>query len=480
MKPTAVQVVSAQREKNKIRNRRIVLSTIAAIATAQAAAGLGTVRLSGENALSIADRVFSAVSGKRLTDAKGYTAYYGKVHDGETELDDAVALVFRAPKSYTGEDVVELSCHGGLFILQRVLRAVFNAGAVAAEGGEFTKRAFLNGKMDLSEAEAVMSLISASGEEARAATLNALDGALSREIGECRDELARTAAFLAAWVDYPDDEIPELSEEQMTETVSAVKYRLEKLLDGFDAGQAILEGIDTAIVGRPNVGKSTLLNALSGRERAIVTSVAGTTRDVLEETVRLGNITLRLADTAGIRTDTDDEIEKIGVLRAKERFERASLVLMVLDAEQGLSDDDKELLELCKSKNSIVIINKTDKEKMLSPEEVKAFMKDDNIVEISAKNRKGMAELTAMVEKVVGTAGFDPSAPLITTERQRGCVVKAVEHLAEALEGLSMGITPDATNVCIDCAVENLCVLTGEKATETIVNEVFKNFCVGK
>ena len=455
-------------------------TTIAAIATAQAAAGLGTVRLSGENALSIADRVFSAVSGKKLIDAKGYTAYYGKVHDGETQLDDAVALVFRAPKSYTGEDVVELSCHGGLFILQRVLRAVFNAGAVAAEGGEFTKRAFLNGKMDLSEAEAVMSLISASGEEARAATLNALDGALSREIGECRDELARTAAFLAAWVDYPDDEIPELTDSQMTETLSTVKNRLEKLLDGFDAGQAVLEGIDTAIVGRPNVGKSTLLNALSGRERAIVTSVAGTTRDVLEETVRLGNITLRLADTAGIRSDTDDEIEKIGVVRAKERFDRASLVFMVLDAEQGLTDDDKELLELCKNKNYIVIINKTDKERVLSLDDVKALVNSGNIVEISAKNRRGMDALVAMVEQVVGTAGFDPSAPLITTERQRGCVVKAVENLEEALDGLMMGITPDATNVCIDCAVENLCVLTGEKATETIVNEVFKNFCVGK
>ncbi len=456
------------------------MSTIAAIATAQAAAGLGTIKISGEEALAVADRVFSCVSGKKLVNAKGYTAYYGKVHDGETHIDDAVALVFRAPKSYTGEDVVELSCHGGLFVLQRALRAVLNAGAVPAEGGEFTKRAFLNGKMDLSEAEAVMSLISASGEDARAATLNALDGALSREIAECCDELARTASFLAAWVDYPDDEIPELTDGQMLETIVTVKKRLEKLLSGFDAGQAVLEGIDTAIVGRPNVGKSTLLNALSGRDRAIVTSVAGTTRDVLEETVRLGNVTLRLADTAGIRTDTDDEIEKIGVVRAKERFERAGLVLMVLDAQEPLSEDDKELLELCKAKNSIVVINKTDKEKALSLEEVKEFAKDDNIVEISAKNRKGLAELTFMVERVVGTAGFDPSAPLITTERQRSCVVKAVENLAEAESGLNMGITPDAINVCLDCAVENLCVLTGEKATETIVNEVFKNFCVGK
>lgn len=455
------------------------MSTIAAIATAQAAAGLGTVKISGENALTVADSVFSAVSGKKISETPGYRALYGKVHDGETVIDDVVALVFRAPKSYTGEDVVEISCHGGLYILKRVLRAVLNAGAVPAEGGEFTKRAFLNGKMDLSEAEAVMSLISASGEEARAATLNALDGALSREIADCRDKLAVTAAFMAAWVDYPDDEIPELSDDEMTNTLTDVHNRLEKLLSGFDAGKAILEGIDTAIVGRPNVGKSTLLNALSGSERAIVTSVAGTTRDVLEETVRVGNITLRLADTAGIRENTDDEIEKIGVERAKERFDRASLVLMVLDAQNEIFDDDKELLSMCKRKNCIVVVNKTDGEIRLSMSELKTLT-DNTIVEISAKNSLGLETLTNAIEETVGTAGFDPSAPLITTERQRSCVVKAVENIDEALSGIQMGITPDAVNVCIDCAIENLCVLTGEKATQTVVDEVFKNFCVGK
>ncbi len=455
------------------------MSTIAAIATAQAAAGLGTVRISGENALTIADSVFSAVSGKKVSDTPGYRALYGTVRDGDTDIDDAVALVFRAPKSYTGEDVVELSCHGGLYIMQRVLRAVLNAGAVPAEGGEFTKRAFLNGKMDLSEAEAVMSLIAASGEEARAATLNALDGALSREIALCRDELAVTAAYMAAWVDYPDDEIPELSDDELNNTLTRVRDRLEKLLSGFDAGKAVLDGVDTAIVGRPNVGKSTLLNALSGSERAIVTSVAGTTRDVLEETVRVGNVTLRLADTAGIRTNTDDEIEKIGVERARERFDRASLVLMVLDGEKELSEDDKALLSMCEKKNCVVVINKTDGDIKLAAENVKDYTQNA-IVEISAKKNKGIDALTLAVEEAVGTAGFDPSAPLITTERQRSCVVKALENVREALDGAQLGITADAINVCIDCAIENLNVLTGEKATQTVVDEVFKNFCVGK
>ncbi len=455
------------------------MSTIAAIATAQAAAGLGTIRISGEEALAIGDSVFSSLSGKKLCEIPGYSALYGKVYDGETPLDDAVALVFKAPKSYTGEDVVEISCHGGLFIMQKVLRAVFNAGAVPAEGGEFTKRAFLNGKMDLNEAEAVMSLISASGEEARAATLNALDGALSKEIKKCCDKLTLTAAFMAAWVDYPDDETEELSDDNIRETLTSVKNSLENLLSGFDGGKAILDGVDTAIVGRPNVGKSTLLNALSGSERAIVTSVAGTTRDVLEETVRVGNISLRLADTAGIRTDTDDEIEKIGVSRAKERFDRASLVLMVLDGEKEICDDDKELLKMCEKKNAVVIINKTDSVMRLNKAEL-CTLTNKKTVEISAKKISGIKELTNAIEEAVGTAGFDPSAPLITTERQRVCVKNAVDTVNEGLNALDLGFTHDAINVCIDCAIENLSVLTGEKATKTVVDEVFKNFCVGK
>jgi tRNA modification GTPase len=284
---------------------------------------------------------------------------------------------------------------------------------------------------------------------------------------------------MAAWVDYPDDEIPELSDTQLKTTLEEVKASLQKLLSGFDAGKAILNGVDTAIVGRPNVGKSTLLNALSGTERAIVTSVAGTTRDVLEETVKVGNVTLRLADTAGIRTDTDDEIEKIGVVRAKERFDRATLVLMVLDAQSPLTDDDKELIDLCKNKNCVIVINKTDADVKISSDDIRALTCAP-IAEISAKNHTGIDKLIENVENVLGTASFDPSAPLITTERQRSCVLKATEHVEEALNAVYMGITADAVNVCIDCAIENLSILTGEKATQTVVDEVFKNFCVGK
>ena len=454
------------------------MSTIAAIATPQAAAGIGIIRISGEDAIKIADAVFTGVSGKPLSEKKGYEASFGHIHDGATVIDEAVALVFRAPKSYTGENTVEFSCHGGMYILSRALRAVLNAGAAAAEPGEFTKRAFLNEKMDLSEAESVMSLISSFGEEARAATLNVLGGSLNREISECRDLLARTSAFLAAWVDYPDDEIPEISPDELLATISGVKTRLEKLLDSFDSGRAVLEGIDTAIVGRPNVGKSTLLNALTGCNRAIVTDIAGTTRDVLEETVRLGNVTLRLADTAGIRSETGDAIEKIGVELAKERLNRAGLVLIVLDSANALTDDDITLLKMCAGKRSVTVVNKTDLGIKADIEKIKEL--SENVVMISAKENTGTDELKSCVEKIAGTLNFNPSAPLLISERQRVCVKNAVLSLDEAQNGIKSGITPDAVNVCTDCAIEQLSVLTGEKATETVVNEVFKNFCVGK
>ncbi len=453
------------------------MKTIAAIATAGAAAGIGIVRISGEQAIDIADKVFLAVSGKALKTKSGYTAALGSVYDGGTYVDKVVALVFRAPKSYTGEDVVELSGHGGMLVMSHILRAVLSAGAEAAEPGEFTRRAFLNGKLDLSEAEAVMGLIAAKGEAARAATLNVLDGALSREIKKIAVSLTGLSAHLAAWADYPEDDLPELTDERLVGTLSDAERMLKKLLLSYDTGQAVIEGVDTAIVGRPNVGKSTLLNLLAGSEKAIVTSVAGTTRDIVEETVRIGNATLRLADTAGIR-EASDEIERIGVERALARMERASLIIVVLEGSSELTDEDRALLETASKKKSIVAVNKNDLPQKIDESALRGYTQ--NIVFLSAADGNGVDGLKAMIEIVLGTADFDTGQPTLITERQRRCAADAAEAIGEALHAVGLGITRDAVGVSIDGALSALFTFTGERASEAVVDEVFRKFCLGK
>lgn len=453
------------------------MSTIAAISTGMAAGGIGIVRISGENAIKIADSIFSSVSGRKIADISGYSALYGKAVDGEAVLDTAVALLFRAPKSYTGEDVVEISCHGGLYITKRVLRAALSAGAVPAEPGEFTKRAFLNGKMDLTGAESVMNLISAQGEEAEKIALGILEGGLFKEIKKISDKLLYDMALLSAWVDYPYEEIDELSSENLGGDIRNGIESLEKLINNYDTGRIIIEGVDTAIVGRPNVGKSTLMNLLSGTDRSIVTEIAGTTRDIVEDTVTLGGIVLHLSDTAGVR-ETDDAVESIGVERAVKRLENAQLVLAVFDASRPISDDDRRLIELCKNKNAIGIINKTDLvENYLTDELKENFRK---LVFISAKTGDGKDRLEQAVTELLGTGNFDTSAATLINERQLECCKNALKALNEAEEALNIGLTMDAVTVCLDSAVESLLVLTGEKATDSVVNEIFAHFCVGK
>lgn len=451
--------------------------TIAAVSTPLAAGGIGVIRISGENAAEIADKVFKATSGKSLSCLKGYRAAHGKVYMDGQVIDEAVALVYRAPKSYTGEDTVEISCHGGVYVTKQVLRAVLSAGARPAEAGEFTKRAFLNGKMDLSEAEAVMGLIGAQGEGSMRAALTALDGALSRQIGELRGVLVSAAAHMSAWVDYPDDEIPELDFDYLRENLGEVKTKLTSLLDKFDAGKAITEGVETAIVGKPNVGKSALMNMLSGFSRSIVTDIAGTTRDVVEETVRVGSVILRLADTAGIR-ESDDVVESIGVDLARTKIERASLILAVFDGSRGLDESDKEILELCKGRDVIGIVNKTDLPSQADVEYIKSTL--PYTVFISAATHEGEQELTEVIEKVLGTDKVDTSQAMLATERQRQSATEALDAIDEAIDAIEMGITMDAVNVCIDNAIEALLSLTGERAKESVVNEVFAQFCVGK
>lgn len=451
--------------------------TIAALSTPLAPGGISVIRISGDNAIEVADKIVKTTSGKKLTSLRGYTAAHGKVYNGDEVLDECVALVFRQPKSYTGEDTVEISCHGGVLVSSKVLRAVFNAGARPAQGGEFTKRAFLNGKMDLSEAEAVMSLISARGEGGMKAALTALDGALSKKIDGYCNILVSAAANMAAWVDYPDDEIPELDFGVLKASLSEVYDGLEALLGRFDAGKAITDGVETAIVGKPNVGKSALMNMLSGFRRSIVTDIAGTTRDIVEETVRVGRVLLNLADTAGIR-ESEDAVESIGVEMAKDKIENAGLILAVFDVSRGLDESDEEILELCKGREVIGVINKTDLPCKADVERIKEALGE--VIFISALKGDGEKELSEAIERALGTDKIDTSQAMLTTERQRRSAEKALSSIREAIDAVEMGITMDAVNVCIDSAIEDLLELTGKKAREAVVDEVFSRFCVGK
>ena len=407
-------------------------TTIAAICTAQGEGGIGVIRISGDDSLQIADKVFKNINNKKVADMKGYTAAFGKVCNNGEEIDEAVVLVYRAPHSYTGENVVEISCHGGIFITKQVLRAVLNNGAVPAQAGEFTKRAFLNGKIDLTEAESVIDIISAKSRSAVRAALCVKDGALRRKIDKIKEDLLSQAAHLSAWADYPEEDIVDVSDEELFATFDNAVKVLQGLLDTYDSGQAVKQGIDTVIAGRPNVGKSTLMNLLSGYEKSIVTDIPGTTRDVVEDTVVLGDVILRLSDTAGLR-DTEDRVEQIGVDRAKKRLEQCGLLLAVFDNNQTLNDDDYELIKNAKNATTIAIINKIDLEQKLDTD----FINDnfENVVYISAKSGECREELTKAVEKIAGTANLNPSEGILSNERQRLCrqLWKQNPHLKQDL-----------------------------------------------
>lgn len=453
------------------------LSAIAAISTPLGTGGVGIIRISGKNATEIADRIFVSVNDKKLSSSKGYRAYFGRIFDGETAVDEVVCLVFRAPHSYTGEDVVEINCHGGVVLLKKILRLVLQNGAQAAAPGEFTKRAFLNGKLDLSEAESVMTLISAQGEQGANAAFNQLEGSLSRKIEKINSSLLSLAAHIAAWVDYPDDEIEELGNNELYSTIHNAYLELYALLSNFDSGMAVTNGVESAIVGKPNVGKSTLMNLLTGYDRSIVTEIEGTTRDVVEETVNLNGCILRISDTAGMR-ETGDIVEKLGVERSRKKLERAAIVFAVFDLSKPLSDEDKELIDECKDKNVIPIVNKTDLEPRLDVDYIKNKL--GSPLFISAKSGDGYNELCDRVAELMGTKNFDTTSAMLVNERQRICCQKASDALKDALEALNIGLTPDAIGVCIDDAIAALLELTGQKASEAVVDEVFKQFCVGK
>lgn len=451
---------------------------IAAIATPHAPGGIGIVRISGDGALEIASRCFRPVSGRVVSEMAGYTAAYGAILDEQgADLDDGILTVFRAPHSYTGEDVAEISCHGGLYVCARVLEVVLAKGAVAAGPGEFTRRAFLNGKMSLTAAEAVMDLIGAAGERELKVARAGQKGALFLRIQEIKTDLVHVLGDLAAWADYPEDDVPAVTPEQLLEDITHIAKSLTDTLDTYHYGKLLRDGISTVIVGKPNVGKSTLFNRLLGQNRSIVTEIAGTTRDIVEERARLGDLTLCLSDTAGLR-QTGDVIEKIGVDRAREKLSEADVVLAVFDGSAPLDDADLHILERLPQIPSVAIVNKLDAGVKLDAQELAGYF--DKIVSLSAKHGTGFDALQTVLEELLLTREIAPEAGIITNLRQKNCLVSTLSSLQEARDALKCGEMLDAVTVLLDEALDSLLQLTGERVSQAVVDDVFSRFCVGK
>lgn len=451
-------------------------STVAAISTPYGAGGIGIVRISGPAAFMVAGKIFRANNGCDIGKMRGYTSALGRVYESGEPFDDAILQVFRAPLSYTGEDVAEISCHGGTWILRNVLRICVQNGAEAAPPGEFTKRAYLNGKLSLTQAEAVMELISAQGRSAAKAALSARDGSLSNEINEVAKELIGQSAQLAAWADFPDEDLQELNRDALMKSIVNAEEEITRLLKTCDTGRILREGISAAIVGKPNVGKSTLMNLLLKDERSIVTDMPGTTRDVVEDSVMLGGMLLRLADTAGIR-DTHDPAEQAGVERSRKKIDTAELIFAVFDSSDVLTREDEELIKTLADKPCVAVINKVDLPQKL--DNTKIVSNIPRVVQISAKNDEGINELETQAAEILEVTKLDPTAAIVWNERQRLCLKNAHDSLCDAKNALVSDML-DAANVCIDCALDELLTLTGERASDRVVDEVFSKFCVGK
>ena len=458
-------------------------STICALATPPGEGGIAVVRLSGPDAYPIAAKVFAPIhKEKSVLEAKGYTALFGHyLLDGQ-EMDETVALFYRAPRSYTGEDVVELSVHGGSAMADGLQQALIAAGAMPAAPGEFTRRALENGRMSLTQAEAVMEVISACGRQGAALAKSALDGRLAREAEGIRRQLQTLAAHLTAWIDYPEEDVPELAPDELKAALQQQKAKLDGWVNSYNAGAVLRHGVDCVLLGRPNVGKSTLLNLLAGFDRAIVTPVAGTTRDVVEQAVQLGDIRLNLFDTAGVRGEEEaDAIEAEGIRRSWKKLEEAGLVLAVFDAGGPVTEADIEIARRCEGRPALAIFNKQDladdaglfDESLLAP----CFK---HTIRLCAKDAASLKPLSDAVAGLLGTANLDPNAAALVSRRQLAAATAARDAVGEAIAAVDAGFGLDAAGVCIEDALRALAELTGEDAAEAVIDEVFSTFCVGK
>lgn len=461
-------------------------TTICALATPPGAGGIAVVRVSGPDAYAIVEKVFVPIhSHKKVADARGYTALFGHFVLRDQVMDETVALFYRAPHSYTGEDVIELSVHGGTVMADSLLESLYLAGAVPAAPGEFTRRALINGRISLTQAEAVMEIISAGGRQGAALARTALDGALAKKIAGIQATLQTLYSHLAAWIDYPEEDVPELLPEELSMTLEEAKQELDTLISGYGAGAILRRGVDCVLCGRPNVGKSTLLNLLAGFDRAIVTPVAGTTRDVVEQAVMLGDIRLNLFDTAGVRDvgEEGDAIEAEGIRRSWKKLEEAGLVLAVFDSAADLGPDDISVAEKCQGRPAIAILNKQD---LVGDEERLAAMQKTlapyfrQVLPLSAKDPASLPRLSDAVADLLGTGQVDTGAAALCSARQLAAATAARDALAEGIRSQKDGLGPDAAGVCLADALAALAELTGEDVTEATIDQVFSTFCVGK
>ena len=460
------------------------METIAAISTAMGNGGIGIIRMSGKESFKILEKIFRNNKGEKidLNKIKGYTIQYGTIVDSKTEekIDEVLVSFFKNPKSYTREDMCEINSHGGMVVEKQILEQCLKNGAILAEPGEFTKRAFLNGRIDLSQAESIMDLINSKTEKESKASINQLQGDLSNRINEIRHDLLDIMADIEASIDYPEYDIEEVTNSKALGILENTKNKLESLKDTFRSGKILKEGIKTAIIGKPNAGKSSLLNKILKEERAIVSEIEGTTRDTIEEFITIKGIPLKIIDTAGIRK-TSDKIEEIGVKKALDIAKDAELVLVILDNSKDLTEEDKEILKLAESKNSIILLNKVDlKENNLeNSEELKKL--DKKIIKISAKNGNGIEELYNEIENMFQIKNLETDGEIIITNiRHKNQIEYAINNIDEAMNAVKSNLPIDIISISIKQTLEDLGKITGENVSEDIINEIFSKFCLGK
>ncbi|MBR4890039.1 MAG: tRNA uridine-5-carboxymethylaminomethyl(34) synthesis GTPase MnmE [Clostridia bacterium] len=450
--------------------------TIAAIATPHGSGGISVIRISGPKSIEIADKVFSAKNKKTLASSKTHTLHYGFISDGEKNIDEVLVSVMRAPNTFTREDTVEINCHGGLVVTEAVLSCILKAGASLATPGEFTKRAFLNGRLDLSQAEAVIDIINSPSEIALSAAANQLGGALSEEINKLRSIVLEVLAKINANIDYPEEDIDEYETKDLLSDLISVKEKLSKLLLTTERGKLIKDGIDTVICGKPNVGKSSVLNLLARENRAIVTDIAGTTRDVIEERITLGGVVLNVFDTAGIRK-TDDKIESLGIDKSREYINKAELVLFVVDSSDEITNDDLEIYNTVKDKNLIILCNKSDLGR------IKDLSKFSNasLIEISAKTGDGLTKLSNTIEEKFKLGEISSqNNTVITNLRHKEALSHALSSLERAINSLSQNMPYDLVSIDITDSASSLGEITGKTISEEVVDKIFARFCLGK